>query len=312
MVKSNSTEKIKYDCVGLGVNAVDYLCVLDPYPHLDDKVDVIGSSVQGGGPVPTAMSTLAKLGARVSYIGKIGADPEGEFVKSQLEKERVDTQYLLIDEKIKTARAFIWVDKRSGKRTVALDRDKKNYIKKDELKFLASISTRFLHMDAREPDINILAARWAKKQNAQVCLDVGSLRGGVEKVFPFVDHLIVSKRFACGFVKTSDPFVACQEFMKKGFKTVVVTIGEAGCVYKSENEIFHSPGFCVKVVDTTGAGDVFHGAFIYGLLKKWSLKRIARFANACAAMKCRKLGGRAGIPTLREVESFMKNLEQQR
>jgi len=68
----------------------------------------------------------------------------------------------------------------------------------------------------------------------------------------------------------------------------------------------------VKVVDTTGAGDVFHGAFIYGLLKKWSLKRIARFANACAAMKCRKLGGRAGIPALREVESFMKNLEQQR
>ena len=304
MVRSNSNKKMKYDCVGLGVNAVDYLCVLDPYPHLDDKVEAVASSVQGGGPVPTAMVTLAKLGAKVCYIGKIGDDQEGEFVKSQLEKKGVDTQYILTDRKTRTSRAFIWVDKKSGKRTVALDRDKKISLKKDELKFLNSISTRFLHMDAREPDINILVAQWAKKQNAEVSLDVGSLRGGVEKVFSYVDHLIVSKRFACGFVKTSDPLVACRELMKRGFKTVVVTVGEAGCICGAGNKIFHSPGFKVKVVDTTGAGDVFHGAFIYGLIKKWSLKRVARFANACAAMKCRKLGGRAGIPSLREVESF--------
>lgn len=309
MARSNSNKKREYDCVGLGVNAVDYLCVLDPYPHLDDKVDVKGASVQGGGPVPTAMVTLAKLGAKVCYIGKVGDDPEGEFVKSQLEKKGVDTQYILTDRKTRTSRAFIWVDKKSGKRTVALDRDKKISLKKDELKFLNSISTRFLHMDAREPEINILVARWAKKQNAQVCLDVGSLRSGVKKVFPYVDHLIVSKRFACGFVETSDPFVACRELMEKGFKTVVVTIGEAGCICGAGNKIFHSPGFKVKVVDTTGAGDVFHGAFIYGLIKKWSLKRVAGFANACAAMKCRKLGGRAGIPSLREVESFMESFK---
>jgi sulfofructose kinase len=309
MVRSNSTKKMKYDCVGLGVNAVDYLCILKSYPHLDDKVDVRRSSVQGGGPVPTAMVTLAKLGAKACYIGKVGDDQEGQFVKSQLEKERVDTQYILTDRKTRTSRAFIWVDKKSGKRTVALDRDKKISLKKDELKSLNSISTRFLHMDAREPDINILAARWAKKQNAQVCLDVGSLRGGVEKVFPYVDHLVVSKRFACGFVKTSDPFEACRELMKRGFKTVVVTIGEHGCICGSDHRIFHFPGFHVKVIDTTGAGDVFHGAFIYGFFKKWSLKKTARFANACAAMNCRKLGGRAGIPSLREVEHFMESFK---
>ncbi len=310
MVRSNSDRKRKYDCVGLGVNAVDYLCVLDPYPHLDDKMEVVRSSVQGGGPVPTAMVTLAKLGAKTCYIGKIGDDPEGKFVRSQLEKKGVDTQHLLSDKKIKTSKAFIWVDKKSGKRTVALDQDKKMSLKKDELKFLNLISTRFLHIDAREPEVNILVARWAKKQNAEVCLDVGSLRSGVEEVFPYVDHLIVSKRFACGFVKTSDPFAGCMELMKKGFKTVVVTIGEDGCICGMDNKIFHSPGFRVKVIDTTGAGDVFHGAFIYGLLEKWSLKRVARFANACAAMKCRRLGGRAGIPTLREVERFMRSFNK--
>jgi len=310
MDRSNSNKTINYDCVGLGVNPIDYLCVVDPYPHLDDKVDVVKSSVQGGGPVPTAMVTLAKLGARVCYIGKVGDDPEGELVKSQLEKEGVDTQYLVRDKKTKTARAFIWVDKKSGKRTVALDQDKEKRLQKYDLKFLNSISTKFLHVDARDPDIDVFAARWAKKQSAEVCLDVGSLRKGVEKVFPCVDHLIVSRRFACGFIKTPDPLIAWGELMKKGFKTVVVTVGEAGCFCGSANKIFHSSGFRVKVVDTTGAGDVFHGAFIYGLLKRWSLKRVARFANACAAMKCRQLGGRAGIPTLREAESFLNSIKR--
>jgi sulfofructose kinase len=305
MARSNSNRKAKYDCLGLGVNAVDHLSLLDSYPALDDKVDVKRSSIQGGGPVPTAMVTLARLGARVGYVGKVGGDPDGEFVRSQLQKEGVDTRYLLVDKKIRTSRASIWIDKGSGKRTVALDRDRKNRLKRTELKFINSLSTRFLHLDAREVEINILAARWARKQRAQVCLDVGSLRDGVEKVFPLVDHLVVSSRFACGFIRTSDPVEACRALMRRGFKTVVVTVGEEGCICGTENKLFRSPGFRVKVVDTTGAGDVFHGAFIYGLLKRWSLRRTARFANACAAIKCRKLGGRAGIPTLNEVDSFM-------
>jgi len=309
MVRLGSNKKIEYDCVGLGVNAIDYLSILDPYPNLDDKVDVISASVQGGGPVPTAMVTLAKLGAKVCYIGKVGDDPEGEFVRAQLEMEGVNTRYLIVDKKIRTNKAFIWVDKKSGKRTVALDRDRKNSLKPSELGFLDSISCKFMHLDAREPEINIVVARWAKKHNAEICLDVGSLRKGVEKVFPYVDHLIVSKRFACGFVKTPDPFKACGELMKRGFKTTVVTIGENGCICGSGNDIFLSPGFSVKVVDTTGAGDVFHGAFIYGLLKKWSLDKTAKFANACSAMKCRRLGGRAGIPTLKEANNFMRSFK---
>jgi ribokinase len=305
MARSDSKPKTTYDCLGLGVNAVDHLCILDPYPALDDKVDVKRSSLQGGGPVPTAMVTLARLGARVCYIGKVGDDPDGEFVRAQFKKESVDTRYLLVDKEIRSSRASIWIDRRSGKRTVALDRDRKNRLKRNELEFMDSVSSRFVHMDAREVGVNISVARWAREHNAQVCLDVGSLRDGVEKVFPFVDHLIVSSRFACGFIKTSDPVKACRALMKREFKSVVVTIGEEGCICGANNRLFHSPGFPVKVVDTTGAGDVFHGAFIYGLLKRWSLRKTARFANACAAMKCRKLGGRAGIPTLNEVESFV-------
>lgn len=319
MVRSSSPNKIEFDCIGFGMNAVDYLSILDPYPHLDEKVDVVESSIQGGGPVPTAMVTLAKLGAKVAYIGRVGDDTEGKFVKDQLEKEGVNTDYLIIDKKSKTAKAFIWVDKKTGKRTVALDKTRLKETKISELKFLNSISTRFLHIDAREPKVNIFLAKWAKKLGGKVSLDVGSLRFGVESVFHWVDHLIVSKRFACGITKSPDPFSACKELLRKGFETVVVTIGEDGCICGSprrldtgrrKDNIFHSPGFPVKVVDTTGAGDVFHGAFIYGLLKKWNLRKTAKFANACAAMKCRKLGGRTGIPNLAEAKNFIRRFKR--
>ena len=307
MARSSSNRKLKYDCLGLGVNAIDYLSVLNPYPQLDDKVDVVKSSIQGGGPVPTALATLAKLGAKVCYIGKVGDDAEGELIRSQLEKEGVDTRFVIVDKKIKTSKAYIWVDKKSGKRTVALDRDRKNILLRKELGFLDSISTKYLHMDAREPQINITVALWAKKQSTQVCLDVGSLRKGVEQVFPYVDHLVVSRRFACGFTKNADPYVACDELTKTGCVTAVVTIGEKGCICGADGRIFHSAGFRVKAVDTTGAGDVFHGAFILGFLKNWPLWKTAEFANACAAMKCRKLGGRAGIPTLTEAKNFIED-----
>ena len=325
MVRSNSSDKIEFDCIGFGMNAVDYLSILDPYPGLDEKVEVIESSMQGGGPVPTAMVTLAKLGSKVAYVGKIGDDAEGRFVKAELGKEGVNTDYVIIDRTSKTSQAFIWVDKNTGKRTVALDKTRSNHIEISELKFIDSITTKFLHIDARKPEVDIFLSKWAKKLGAKVSLDVGSLRSGVEhefcilrSVFAFVDHLIVSKRFACGFTRLSDPFSACKELLEKGFEIVVVTIGEDGCICGSprgftksgaEDEIFHSPGFPVKVVDTTGAGDVFHGAFIYGLLQKWDLKKTARFACATAAMKCRKLGGRAGLPNLAEVSNFIKNFK---
>jgi sulfofructose kinase len=314
MVRSSSPDKIEFDCIGWGMNAVDYLSILDPYPNLDEKVDVLESSIQGGGPVPTAMVTLAKLGVKVAYFGRVGDDAEGKFVKDQLEKEGVHPDYLIMDKKSKTAQAFIWVDKETGKRTVALDKTGLKETQISELKFLNSISTKFLHIDAREPKVNIFLAKWARKLGAKVSLDVGSLRSGVESVFPWVDHLIVSKRFACGITKSLDPFSACKELMKKGFEIVVVTIGEDGCICGScqrrKENIFHSPGFHVKVVDTTGAGDVFHGAFIYGLLKRWNLKKTAEFANACAAMKCKKLGGRAGIPNSANAISSIKNFKR--
>jgi sulfofructose kinase len=304
-LQRNSRE-IKFDCLGFGVCPLDYLLLLKSYPRLDEKIEAKEVSIQGGGPVPTAMAALAKLGAKVCFVGKVGDDAEGQKVSENLKKEGVNTDYLIVDRQSNTAKAFIWIDEKTGKRTVVLDQTKIRPAKKSELLFLDKIKTKSLHLDFREPEINIFLAEWAKRKKAFVILDMGSQRGDVEKIFPLVDYLIVSKRFAYSYTKSNDLFGALNILMKKGFKCVVITAGEEGSVCATPDRIFHKPAFKVKVKDTTGAGDVFHGAFIFGLLKNWDLEKTIEFSNACAALKCTQLGGRAGIPTLLEVEKFLE------
>ncbi|MFH0930514.1 MAG: PfkB family carbohydrate kinase [Candidatus Zixiibacteriota bacterium] len=300
-------KKCDFDCLGLGICALDYLSILDPYPGLDEKIDVLASSIQGGGPVPTAMATLSKLGAKVSFVGKVGDDYEGKLIRSELAKFKVNTDYLIVDKKVKSLKALIWVDKSSGKRTVALDRIKMSPIKPEELSFLKKVSFRYLHLDGRDIEANIYTAKKAKKDGSEVVLDLGSLRENIENLFPYVDYLVVSKKFAYDFTKLSDLSRACLELKKIGFKCVVITISEKGCLWTDSQKVNYFLGFKIDVVDTTGAGDVFHGGFIFGLLRKWKMEKIIEFASACATLKCRKIGGREGIPSLKEVENFLKS-----
>lgn len=295
-----------WDCLGFGICALDYLSILDPYPGLDEKVDIVASAVQGGGPVPTAMAALSKLGAKAAFVGKIGDDYEGKLICSELEKIKVNPDYLIVDKKVKSLKAFIWVDKNSGKRTVALDRTKMSPIKPEELSFLKEVSFKYLHLDGRDIEANIFLAKKARKDGSEVILDLGSLRENIESLFPYVDYLVVSKKFAYDYTKLKDLSQACLRLKKIGFKCIVITLSEKGCLWTDSYKINYFPGFRIDTVDTTGAGDVFHGAFIFGLLRKWKMEKIIEFASACAALKCRKLGGREGIPSLKEVENFLR------
>lgn len=310
MARLNSSKKVEFDCLGVGVCPIDYLCILKTYPQLDDKMETLESDVQGGGPVPTAMVTLSKLGRKAAFVGRVGDDPEGEFVKNQLEKEGVNIDYLIVDPQMRTPKAFIWIDKKTGKRTVVLDQPELKKTKPSELGFLDSVRIKYLHLDARDIDLNINLAKWAKKMGAQVVLDMGSLRGDFRKLLPLIHYLVVSGRFALGYTGQRDPLRACEKLLKQSFKAAVITLGEKGAVGGARGAVFRVPAYKVNVADTTGAGDVFHGAFIYGLSESWELEKIIRFSNACAALKCRKLGGRAGIPTLAEVKNFLKSHTQ--
>jgi sulfofructose kinase len=305
LLKAVGEHSFPYDVVGLGVCAVDFLCRLPHYPKLDEKTELTEFSMQGGGPVPTALVTLARLGAKVCYLGKVGDDEGGRFIRESLEQEGVDAGGQVITPGARTARAFVWIDGPSGLKSIAADRTGLENLRPDELPRQLVTAGRYLLIDGKETDAALRAVQWSHQVGAEVVLDVGSRRKEMERLLRLTDYLVVSESFALEFGETDDQVAAARTLFGFGSKVVVVTLGHRGSLCLSREGLFRQKAFSVPVRDTTGAGDVFHGAFIYGLLQSWDLGRTMQFASAVAAIKCGKMGGRAGIPTLSQTEQFL-------
>jgi sulfofructose kinase len=296
-----------FDVVGVGYSSVDYLGIVDKYPPpADVKMPMSQFTKQGGGPVATALVALARLGARTAFVGKMGDDEFGNFMKSRLEKESVDISRVVTEPGASSQFAFIIVDQATGERTILWSQSDVSPLYTREMDREFVTSAQILHLDGLQMEASLAAARWAKEADMTVVLDGDTVRPGIEELIGLTDVLITSRNFAVQFTGEHDLEKAMYEMRSLGPGIVGITLGAQGCVLSRETTILREPAFEVEVVDTTGAGDVFHGAFIYGLLKNWQLKETAQFANAVAAMKCRKLGGRAGIPTLDEVMAFLK------
>jgi sulfofructose kinase len=309
MARSGSDNPL---CIGLGICALDYTFVVEKYPRLDDKLDALSFSRQGGGPVPTALCTLSKLGVKTAFVGKCGKDPDGNAVKEELELFGVNSAHLMLDADTRTPRAFIIVEKESGKRTVILDRTETSAISPDELDMAFFDRAKYLLIDAREIETARTAAMLVRKSGGEVILDAGSPRKNIGDILPHVDHLVGSNRFSLDFTQEVDPGKAALKLARMGFKSVVITSGTKGSVGATpDGDLHQQDAFPVDAVDTTGAGDVFHGAFIYGLARVWKLPRIMEFASAAAALKCTRLGGRRGIPDLEEIQRLTGTENQQ-
>lgn len=303
MARSSSNKPL---CVGLGLCALDYSFVVEAYPELDDKVDAVLFSRQGGGPVPTALCALSKLGVRTAFVGKCGKDHDGKILRDDLKRFGVRTGKMILDPDSRTPHAFIIVEKESGSRTVILDRTESSVLSPDELdtKFISGAD--YLLIDGREPETSLAAAMLVKKGGGDVIIDAGSPRKNIGDLLPYVDHLVASNRFSVDFTQEVDPGKAALKLARMGFKSVVITSGHKGCVGATpDGELYQQDAFEIDVIDTTGAGDVFHGAYIYGITQDWELGRILEFASAAAALKCTRIGGRRGIPDLEEVQSLI-------
>lgn len=294
-----------FDVVGLGCSALDYLGIVSRYPCLDEKIEMLEFTRQGGGPVATALVTLSRLGASTSYIGKVGDDESGKFILEEFEKEGVDTSGVVIEKGVSSLFAFCVIEKNSGKRTIFWRRGSYSELDAKKLNKELILSARFLHLDSHEVNVSIQAAKWAKEKRIKIVLDAELNSPEMKKLMKLTDIIIASSGFAQCFTKEKDYSKAAEKLFSLGPEVVVITLGEKGCLCRSREGSFTKPAFKVKVVDTTGAGDVFHGAFIYGLLRGWNLEKTAEFSNAVSAIKCMKLGGRAGIPTLEKVEEFL-------
>lgn len=294
-----------FDVVGMGLNAVDDLCVVPHYPAFDSKTRIQALYRQGGGQVATAMVALSRWGLRVRYMGKVGDDERGKFSLESIRGEGVDVSYVTIERGASSQFAFIIIDAKSGERTILWDRDERLRYREGELSRGAVCSGRILHLDGHDMPATCQAIRWAREEGIPTVIDVDKVEEGTAEMVRDIDFLITSSTFPARFTGIQDPEAAIKALGREVNGFVAMTLGREGALGLTENGTFHSPGFAVRTVDTTGAGDVFHAGFIYGLLKGWKLEQILEFANAVAAMKCMHIGGRAGIPRLEETMAFL-------
>jgi sugar/nucleoside kinase (ribokinase family) len=257
--------------------------------------------MQGGGPVSTGLVVATRLGAKVGYVGKVSDDQWGDFIQHEYTKYSVDTSHLTI-EKGKTSNcSFVLVEADTGERVFMISPSNLSPLEltQDDRDFIAD--SRMLFLEGGGNAI-VEAAQIAKDHEIPVLLDglaTGKLKG-------LVDIAICGEEMAYRTTKTTDLHEALEKLYTDEYKILGITQGSKGSIFKAGKKIHRQTAFPVAIVDTTGAGDVFHGAFAYGILQGWSLEKTAEFTSAVSALKCTRLGGRAGIPSLEKTVAFLK------
>lgn len=296
-----------FEVVGMGLNSVDFLCVVPEFPTLNSKMRISQFSKQGGGQVATAMVALSRWGMKTRYIGKIGEDELGQFSITSLREEGVDISSVTIEPGATNQFAMILVDGPSGERTILWDRDERLTYREGELRKEEVCSGKLVHLDGHDIKAAIQCARWAKEEGIPTVIDLDKIEPLTSKLIKEIDFVVTSTRFPKMFTGIPDREKAFLELRKHAPGFLCATLGREGAMAMVNGEILYVKGFKVKAVDTTGAGDVFHAGFIYGLLQNWEVRETLRFANAVASLKCRDLGGRKGIPTLEEVQKLLES-----
>lgn len=284
---------------GLGFCGMDYLCLVPRIP-LDDKVEILQSAIQGGGPSVGAIVAAARLGAATAFMGCVGDDQRGRDILAGLAAEGVDIRGVKIRKGAESAVGFCWIEKQSGKRSIAWSKGTARPLSANEIQPDLITKSKVLHLDGHQTEAAIAAAELARKHGVTVSLDAGTVVPGIEKLLALSDIVIASEKFAGG--------ADAKQLFAGHCKFSAVTMGNRGAVGFDGKTLIKCSAFKVRVIDTTGAGDVFHGAFIYKYATGGTWAECMRFASAVAALKCTKFGGRAGIPNLKTVENF---LEQQ-
>ena len=294
-----------FDVVGFGVNALDLIGVTDGYPEPDTKAPLLEFDVQGGGVVATALAACARLGLRTRYIGKFGTDFWSRVSLRSLAREGIDVRHVLRAPGSPGHVSLVVADRSSGTRTLFYRRPPAYAIRAEELDRAALTAGRLLHVDGIDAAAALRAVRWAREAGMRVTMDGERIVEGIERVWPLVDLLVCNP----GFVRAITGHAALEDGLSdladRGPSRVAATVAGEGALGLEQGRWVRVPGFRVETVDTNGAGDVFHGACAFGELRGWPLTWILTFANAVAAMKCRHLGGRRGIPRLPEVAEFL-------
>lgn len=296
--------------MGFGLNAVDHLIVVPEYPAFDTKMRLIEHKQSAGGQTATAMVSLKRLGLKTAYAGRFGSDPEGLFGLATLKDEGIDVEFAEVVEGATNQIAFITIDVRNGERTIVWDRDDRLAYRPEEAPVEFGSKGRVLHIDAHDPPACLRLAQAARESETIVSADIDNVYPGLPDLLPFIDIMIGSKEFPHRVTGIRDERAALIELQTRyGCKITGMTLGTSGAIVYCEGQFIESPAFDAPggCKDTTGAGDAFHGGFLYGMLRGEDLETCLRFGNAVAAMKCSALGARTGLPTHAQLQEFLNS-----
>jgi len=298
------TKLSKVDLVGVGLNATDTVIPLSHYPARGSKVEFGTADVLPGGQVATTVVACQHWGMQTRYVGKLGDDSAATLHRTAFDDAGVESQLITVPE-CASRQSLILVDG-DGERTVLWRRDQRLDMPAAELNREWIVNARALHVDGYDTAAATLAAGWARAAGIPVVADLDEIYPGVEDLLEKIDYLIVSRDFPCRLMGETDLEKALGQMQRRyGGVLTAATLGEDGVLAWDGEQFHHTSAYRVPVVDTTGAGDIFHAGFIYGLLQEWPLDRQLDFACAAAALNCMAVGARGGIQTVETVENLM-------
>jgi sulfofructose kinase len=294
----------RVDLVGVGLNATDTVIPLTTYPERGAKVEYRSESVLPGGQVASTVVACAKWGLSTRYVGKLGEDAAAALHRQSFADARVEAQITTVAGGV-SPQSLILVDV-DGERTVLNRRDDRMILQPGDLNPDWILQARALHVDGWETAAATLAAGWAREAGIPVVADLDELYIGIERLLEKIDYAVVSRDFPRRLMQDNDLESALMGMQRRfGCKLTAATLGQDGVLAWDGREFHHAPAFHVPVVDTTGAGDIFHAGFIYGLLQGWPLGRQLDFACAAAALNCTAVGARGGIQSVDAIEELM-------
>jgi sulfofructose kinase len=290
--------------IGVGINATDTIIRLPRFPTVDSKVEVLSAAMKPGGQVASAMVACRRWGLDARYVGKVGDDPSGKFQIAEMKRNDVKCHWT-IAKGCSSQFAYILVDELSGERTVLWKRDPAIALLPADLKRSWLAGACVLLVDGHDTGAATKAARWAHEKGIPVVADLDNNYSGVEVLLEYVNFPITSKDFPERFTGEKDLLKSLpQVFSEFKPRMMIATLGRSGALAWDGERFSLCPGYRVNVVDTTGAGDVFHGAFVYALAGEWQLKQTLEFSCAAAAINCTAAGARGRIGTLAEIEKL--------
>jgi len=299
--------KKRWDVLGIGVAAVDDLVFVDHFPQPDDKIPVVDRQRQGGGLVATALVTVARLGGKSAYCACLGRDELSTYTIDELQREGVDCSLIQVVEQARPYHSIVIVDKTAGSRTILYSSQGFREPSPVQLSSEMVRDCRVLLVDSFTLEASSRATQLARAEHIPVVVDVEPpVLPELERLISQVDHLIIGATMGAILSGKEDPPEMVRVLARGPRACTAVTAGERGCWYAEGNgEVFHQPAIQVKVVDTTGCGDVFHGAYAAALAFGEGVPQAIAIASVSAGLKATHPGGRSGISDMATVKKFL-------